>query len=98
MVIKNNLTEKTTIGDRFSASFIIFIASFLTMLAIWFLVFLFSAKGGGIFTFPFIYVFYFTGALTFLAFVSPNKSIQIISWVWKKMDNFFKEFNGNGPC
>ena len=85
--------EKTKIGDRFAASFLLLFASFLTASIVWFLVVFLIGKAGGLFNFPFEYVLYFTGAFTFLAFISPNKAIDSMGWIWGKIDSLFKEIN-----
>ena len=82
--------NKTTFGDRFAASFIMFVASFITAIIIWGFVFFFVGKAGGIFIFPFIFVIYTTAAFTILAFISPKISLSCIGWVWGKIDKFIK--------
>ena len=89
--------NKVTFGERIEASFLMLIASFLTALFLWGFTFALSSKGGDLFTFPFSFVFYFSGFFVFFAFVAPNKSIDAIGWLWKKIENFLKDA-GNGPC
>lgn len=89
--------EKITLGDRFISSLVIFLAAFFTALIVWLIVLFLSPKSGNIFTFPFIYVFYFSGVFTAIAFLSPKKSLDYMGWIWNKMDSFFKEFNRGGP-
>ena len=89
--------EKTTFGDRVASSFVMLLASFITALIIWGFVFLFVVRAGEVFIFPFNFVIYFTAALTALAFISPNASLNSMGWVWKKIENIIKALkNDNG--
>ena len=89
--------EKTTFGDRVASSFVMLLASFITALIIWGFVFLFVGRAGEVFVFSFNFVIYATTTFTTLAFIAPNASLNIMGWVWKKIENFIKALkNDNG--
>ena len=82
--------KKTTLGDRFAASFALLLASFVTALLIWGIVFLFIGRAGQLFMFPFSFVFYSTVFFTTIGFILPDTSIELIGWVWKKLEPLVK--------
>jgi hypothetical protein len=80
--------RKITITDRFLTAFFLMVASFLTGLCIWFPLFLFGVRGH--YLIPFSPVIYFSVFFTFVGFISPNKSIDMIGYIWDKIHIFFK--------
>lgn len=97
---RNKITaiEGGSFSARLAASFAMFFASFVTGLTIWLLVFFFIGKAGEIFTFPIIFIGYFTALFTVLGFISPNKSLELLGWVWDKLNKFIKGINNyDGP-
>jgi hypothetical protein len=88
---------RTTLGDRFSAAFLICVASFITALIIWGFIGLFVGRAGEIFALPFKVVVYSTACFTVLAFLSPDKSLDCIGWVWKQIEKIVRALkNENG--
>jgi len=83
--------EKITIGDRLSAAFIIFIASLITAIIISSIIFYTAMAANELVYFQFTLVLYFTGMFTLFAFLFPNKSINLIGWIWDKISILFKE-------
>ncbi len=89
--------ETITFGDRIAAASVMLLASFITAILVWFFVSLFVGKAGGLFIISFNFVIYTTVAFTIISFISPNKSITYIAWVWKKIEKFIKALtNDNG--
>ncbi len=90
--------ESNSFSTRLAASFAMFFASFVTGLTIWFLVFFFIGKAGEIFIFPIKFIGYFTASFTIMGFIFPNKSLDLIGWVWGKLSKFIKDINKyDGP-
>ena len=82
--------EQVTLGDRLSVAVVMFLAAFLTGTVIWGVSFYFSAKTFFEFYLPFYSVLYFSGSFLLLAFLAPNRSFDIISGIWKRMESLGK--------
>lgn len=90
--------ENESFGSRIASTFAMMLASFLTSLIIWLLISIFVVRGSELFILPIPFIIYFTFFFTVLGFIFPNKTLEVISWIWKKIDNFIKALNDyNGP-
>lgn len=89
--------KKITLGDRLASSFVMLLASFITGVIIWGFVIIIIGKAHPAVFPSFNYVLYATAFFTLLAFILPNTSLNIMGWIWKKIDNFIKFLkNDNG--
>ena len=82
--------EQTTLGDRLAAALVMFLAAFITGCVIWGVTLYASAKALFMFVLPFSIVLYFSGFFAIFAFLAPNRSLDIMGGIWKKMENLGK--------
>ena len=91
-------SQDNSFGARIAASFAMLIASFITACVIWLIAFYFIGKSGNIFIFSVEFIGYVTAVFTVMAFIFPNKTLDLIGWVWQKLDNLIKSMNNySGP-
>ena len=82
--------ERTTFGDRIAASYLMLLAAFITFLLIWLFITILFYKADNIASIPFAFVIYSSVSFALFAFIAPNKSLDTIGWVWKKIENIIK--------
>lgn len=83
--------RRLTLGDRFAAAFVMFFAAGLTALILWlFSVFLATRMTSGEEVISPAFILYFTSTFMIFGFLAPNKSIDVLSWIWSKVVGYFK--------
>ena len=82
--------ENVTFGDRLSTSFIMLVASFITGVIICCVIFFYGMAGGEVITIQFSFVIYITIAFALYGFVAPDRSMNTIGWIWKKLEYWVK--------
>ena len=78
--------ENPDLGERGAASFVMLLASFTTFLILWLIISYFIVRATHDSYFSFNVVIYTTGVFTVISFFLPNTTLNIMSYIWKKME------------
>ena len=82
--------EKVMLGDRLSTFFIMLVASFITGVIICCVILFYGMANGEVITVQFSLVIYIAIAFAFYGFVAPDRSMNTIGWIWKKLECWVK--------
>jgi len=83
--------EKIDFGSRIASAFVMFLASFITAIVIWLFILLLTAGPQHNDIPSFSPVFYFSVFFSFLSFLVPKLSLNIMAYIWGKMAALIKD-------
>ena len=82
--------ENVTFGDRLSTAFIMLIASFVTTIIICCVILFYAMAANEVFTVQFSFAIYIALFFALYGFVAPDRSMNTIGWIWKKLEGLVK--------